>query len=57
MQPSQKISITGSVTEATTEALRFQLNGFDQAAPLLVEINSDGGNVARSEERRVGKEC
>lgn len=46
MQPSQKISVTGSITESTTEALRFQLNGFDQAAPLLVEINSDGGSVA-----------
>ncbi len=46
MQPSQKISITGSISEATTEALRFQLDGFDRTAPLQVEINSDGGNVA-----------
>jgi len=46
MQPTQKISITGSISEATTEALRFQLDGFDRAAPLQVEINSDGGNVA-----------
>ncbi len=46
MQLPQKISITGSVTEATTESLRFQLDGFDRAVPLQVEINSDGGNVA-----------
>jgi ATP-dependent protease ClpP protease subunit len=45
MQQPQKISITGSITEATTEALRFQLDALDRAAPLLVEINSDGGSV------------
>ena len=46
MLQTQKIAITGSITEATTEALRFQLDSFDRAAPLQVEINSDGGNVA-----------
>ena len=42
----QKISIFGLITAATSDALKFQLDGFDRSEPLSVELNSDGGSVS-----------
>ncbi|MBK6386578.1 MAG: hypothetical protein IPF71_07045 [Rhodoferax sp.] len=42
----QKISIFGAIGPDTLERTRFQLEGFDRALPLLVEVNSDGGIVS-----------
>ena len=42
----QKIFISDAISSATVDAVRFQIDGFDRALPLMVELNSDGGSVA-----------
>jgi ATP-dependent protease ClpP protease subunit len=42
----QKISIFGLITSATSDNLKSQLEGFDRAQPLFIELNSDGGSVS-----------
>lgn len=42
----QKISIFGLITAHTSDNLKSQLEGFDRAQPLFVELNSDGGSVS-----------
>lgn len=41
----QKISIFGPITDMLADSVRSQLESLDRSAPLLVEINSDGGSV------------
>lgn len=41
----QKIIIDGSISSATLESVRFQIQGLDQALPTLITLNSDGGSV------------
>lgn len=42
----QKVFISNTISSATVDELRFQLDALDRAQPLTVEINSDGGAVA-----------
>ena len=42
----QKIFISDAISSATVDAVRFQIDDFDRALPLMVELNSDGGSVA-----------
>lgn len=45
-QPTQRLTIFGPIgSEVTSEGIAQQLGAFDRNAPLLVEINSDGGAV------------
>lgn len=42
----QKISILGPISGSTVDVVKSQIDAMDRTAPLLLEINSDGGAVS-----------